>query len=65
MKVMARLESGKLHVLKRKLTLFIAERISLNNESKMDIEYEVEEVPDGTKPTFTIKIKRLLRRKKK
>jgi hypothetical protein len=60
-----KLLSGKLDILKRKLHLSVGEVISIQNCSRHDVVYEVEENTDGTKPTVTIRIKRLLRRRKK
>jgi hypothetical protein len=64
MRKLAKLSSGKLHVLHRKLTMVTGDVISLRNNTKSAIIYEVVESLDGTKPSITIKIKKLLRRKR-
>ena len=59
---MARLEAGKLELLKRKLHLSVCESISVTNETDRDVEYEVEENPDGSRPSILIRLKRVLKR---
>jgi len=59
---MARLEAGKLELLKRKLHLSVCESISVANETDETVEYEVEENPDGSKPSILIRLKQVLKR---
>jgi hypothetical protein len=61
---MAKLHHGKLVIIPRKLKMFIADNISLKNDTKADFVYEVKENCDGTHPSICIRIRRVLRRKK-
>jgi len=56
---MARLEAGKLELLKRKLHLSVCESISVANETDRDVD---EENPDGSRPSILIRLKRVLKR---
>ena len=62
---MEKLGSGKIVKIKRKLRLSIAETIKLKNDTKHDLFFEVEEMPDGVKPNIILKIRRAIKRRKR
>jgi len=61
---MAILKHGKIDHIKRKLHLFVDSDISVENVADEDIDYEVEENVDGSKPSIKIRIKQLLHKEK-
>jgi len=57
---MAILRAGKLRTAKRKLHLFIGEKIKVKNDTDMDLVVIKEENVDGSKPSIVIRIKRII-----
>jgi len=65
---MQKLQPNKIEKIKQKLICVTPLDISIQNDTKHEIQYECEETTDGVKPKLLIKIRRLkkkLRRKKK
>ena len=58
--MMAILRAGKLRTVKRKLHLFIGEKIKVKNDTDMDLVVIKEENVDGSKPSIVIRIKRII-----
>lgn len=63
---MAILKHGKIEHIKRKLHLYVDTDIVVENglDEDKDIDYEIEENVDGSKPSIRIRIKRLLHKEK-
>lgn len=57
---MAILRAGKLRAVKRKLHLFIGEKIKVRNDTDMDLVITKEESVDASKPSIVIRIKRII-----
>ena len=61
---MQRLKAGKTFHIKQKLISVLNKKIAITNATKNDFILELEENIDGVKPSLTIKIKRIIKKRK-
>jgi len=62
---MQKLKPGKIEKIKQKMICTTHIAISVKNQTKRYIYYDVEEIIDGVKPKIMIKIKQLKRKMKR
>jgi len=59
---MEKILSGKISWIKRKLHRAVSDNVAIENDTKYNIEYEIEESCDAIKPSIVVKIKNIIKR---
>jgi hypothetical protein len=55
--------SKKISWIKRRLHRAVSDNVAIENDTKYNIEYEVEEDCDGIKPSLIVKIKNIIKKR--